>query len=82
MDFPQYLIPPLFCPMKTQLSDTFLYPAVPSAACFGQRYCSWLVLIKGECLWIMWLCNLEGQVGASETFCWLFGGVCWPCNLC
>lgn len=62
MGFPQYLIPPPFCQTKSNLSDTILYPAVPSATCFGQHCCSLLVLVKGECLWIMWLHNLGGQV--------------------
>lgn len=62
MGFPQYLIPPPFCQMKSQLSDTSLYPAVPSPACFGQQYCSLLLLVQGECLWIIWLCNLGDQV--------------------
>lgn len=62
MGFPQYLIPPPFCQMKSQLSDPSLYAAVPSPACFGQQYCSLLVLVKGECLWIIRLCNLGGQV--------------------
>lgn len=61
MGFPQYLIPLPFCQTKSRLSGTILYPAVPSATCFGQQYCSLLVLVKGECLWIMWLHNLGGQ---------------------
>lgn len=45
---PRYLIPPSFCQMESQLSDTSLYPTVPSPTCFGQQYCS--VLVKEECL--------------------------------
>lgn len=61
--FPQYLVP---LQVMNRLSDTSLYPTVTSPSCIWQCYWLLLVLVKGECLWIVWCRHLEGPISLQN----------------